>query len=95
MSDMSRRAFLKTGAATGAVSVSGLTVGPSFAAALLGAAGVTAGVTAAQLAAHGGRGPLVAYVRDSGRGELALVAGDREVTIQDHDLVLRLLKASR
>ena len=90
MADMTRRGFLKTGAATGAASVGGLTIGPGLAAALFGAAGVTA----AELAAHAKGMPVVAYVRDASAGTVALVAGEREVTVRDPDLVMRLLKAS-
>lgn len=91
MVSVTRRGFLKQGAATGAATVGGLAVGPGLAAALASAAGITA----AELAAHGGGAPLVAYISDASRGELALVAGEREVTVRNPDLVLRLLKAAR
>ena len=42
MAEMTRRVFLKRGATTGATSIGGLALGPGLAAALFGAAGVTA-----------------------------------------------------
>ena len=50
-----------------------------------------AGAEAASLPSAG---PLVAYVRDAARGELALFVGDREVSVRDPELVDRLLRAS-
>ena len=91
MRSVTRRGFIKQGAATGAATVGGLAVGPGVAAALAGAAGITA----AELAGHAGGVPLVAYISDASRGELALVAGEREVTVHNPDLVLRLLKAAK
>jgi hypothetical protein len=38
--------------------------------------------------------PVMAYVRDAKRGEVTLVAGTREITYRDPDLVKRLLKAA-
>ncbi len=40
-------------------------------------------------------GPLVAYLRDPAKGEVALFVGTREIVLQDHELVSRLLKAVR
>ena len=89
MAELTRRGFLKRGAATGAVSVGGLAVGPGLAAAVLGATGLTA----AEVASASAGGPIVAYVRDPASGELAVTAGEREITVRDPDLVRRLLKA--
>ena len=91
MVNVTRRGFLKRGAATGAATVGGLTVGPGLAAALAGAAGITA----VELAGHTGGAPLVAYISDPSRGEVALVAGEREITVRNPDLVRRLLNAAR
>jgi len=91
MADMTRRVFLKKGAAAGATSAGGIAIGPGLATALFGAAGVTA----AELAAHDHGTPLVAYVRDAKAGDLALVVGEREIAVHDPSLVLRLLKAAR
>ena len=90
MAELTRRTFLKTGAATGAASVGGFAIGPGLAAALLGSAGVAAG----DVALHDGS-PVVAYVRDAGRGELGLLVGEREVTVRDPKLVARLLASAR
>src|SRR5579864_7034005 len=37
--------------------------------------------------------PVVAYVRDAERGEVTVVAGERETTYRDPALVKRLVKA--
>lgn len=37
-------------------------------------------------------GPLVAYVRDAASGEIALMAGDREVLFTDKALASRLVR---
>ena len=90
MSDLTRRGFLKRGAAAGAVSVGGLAVGPGLAAAVLGAAGLSA----AELAKQTNGEPVVAYVRDAASGEVAVIAGEKEIAVHDPELVRRLLKAS-
>jgi hypothetical protein len=38
-------------------------------------------------------GPVVAYVRDSAKGEVALYIGNREIIRRDPELVARLLQA--
>jgi len=86
MSKLSRRAFLSSaGAVTGA--------------AALGAVGVPKLAGAAGLAANHPSGPLpaspvVAYVRDASRGELAVVVGEREVAVKDKALVQRIVDAA-
>lgn len=86
MSRMSRRAFLSSaGAVTGAAAL-----------------GAAAGVP--KLAAGMGLGsapsgplpdaPVVAYVRNARRGELAVVVGDHEVTVKDAALVKRIVDAA-
>jgi hypothetical protein len=39
--------------------------------------------------------PVVAYVRDAERGEVTVVAGERETTYRDPALVKRLVKAGK
>ena len=39
--------------------------------------------------------PLVAYVRDGRRGEVAIMVGDREVVRRDRELVRRLQHAAK
>jgi len=86
MSKLSRRAFLSSaGAVTGA-------------AAMGAAAGVPALAGAAGLAkAPSGplpEGPVVAYVRNAQKGELAVVVGEREVAVKDAALVRRIVDAA-
>jgi len=42
-----------------------------------------------------GSEPLVAYVRDPRSGRVALMRGDREVTVHDPALAARLARAAR
>jgi anaerobic selenocysteine-containing dehydrogenase len=79
MSDLTRRGFVKNTAAT--------------------AAGMTAiGALVAEQAeadAVAGSEPVVAYVSDPGKGEIAVMTGDREVTVRDPKLAARIVRASR
>lgn len=80
MSDTSRRKFL---AVTGAGAVAGTV------------AATTTGTAAAATARPGSaREPVVAYVQDHRLAELRLMVGEREVVIQDRDLVTRILNAA-
>lgn len=72
----------------------------SAGAAALGALAVVPGLTTAQAATPehattAGHEPLIAYVRDRARGEVALLVGTREIITHDPELVRRLLKAAR
>jgi hypothetical protein len=66
-----------------------------------GSAGAAAGLTvlsallAEQADAHGDPGarPIIAYVRNPKRGEIAVMTADREVTIHDRKLAVRLARA--
>jgi len=81
MSDTSRRKFL---AATGA----GVAAG---------AVAVRSGGTAQAATgrgAHAATDPVVAYVQDPKAGVLHLMVGEREVIVEDHDLVSRILNAA-
>ena len=80
MSDLTRRGFVKNSAATTA----GMTV--------IGA------LLAEQADAHPrapGSGPVVAYVRDPRKGEISVMAGDREVKVHDPKLAARIARAVR
>jgi hypothetical protein len=90
VSKLTRRGFIHTsvGAATGLA-----------AAGALGAAAPLAGALVrpdrnAPLG-HGAPQPMVAYVRDASRGEIALMVGDREVSYHDSEMVARLIKAAQ
>jgi len=81
MSDTSRRKFLAAaGAGTAATAV------------------VTLSGGAAQAATTRTKGaatePVVAYVQDPKAGVLYLMVGEREVIVEDHDLVARILNAA-
>jgi hypothetical protein len=83
MSDLTRRGFVKNSAAATA----GMTV--------IGA--LIAEQAEAHSAAHGPHGahPVVAYVRDPAKGEISVMAGDREVKVRDRQLAARLVRAVR
>ena len=80
MTDLTRRGFVKS------------------------SAGAAAGMTAiaalteqsAQADAEVARsGPIVAYVSDPRRGEISVMAGDREVTVRDRKLAASIVRAAR
>jgi anaerobic selenocysteine-containing dehydrogenase len=77
MSGVTRRGFVKNSAAA--------------------AAGMTAiGALVAQQAdadAVTGSEPVVAYVSNPGKGEIAVMTGDREVTVRDPKLAARIVRA--
>lgn len=87
MSETNRRNFL---AAAGA------------GAAAVGTVAVTAGAARAtearrkktQLTKNGARETVVAYVKDHRSSELRLMVGEREVIVNDRDLVTRILNAA-
>jgi hypothetical protein len=84
MNDATRRGFLAT-AGIGAAAVGVAAVAPGASAA--------AAVKAKAKAAHKGvtvDGPVGAYVHDAAKGEVVVFAGEREVTVTDHDLVAHL-----
>jgi hypothetical protein len=79
MSDSTRRGFVKSSAAA--------------------AAGVT--VVGALLAeqvdaeAAGKSGPIVAYIRQPGTGEISVMAGERQVTLHDRKIAARIARAAK
>jgi hypothetical protein len=79
MKDTSRRGFLAA-AGTG---VAAATVAP----AVLGAA--------AAGAAPNQQGAVVAYVKDASAGQVAVMAGEREVVVTDKDLVASITRHLR
>jgi hypothetical protein len=81
MSETSRRKFL---AATGA-GVAGVAV--------VGVAGGTAEAATARRK-NAATEPVVAYVPEPDAGVLHLMVGEREVIVEDHDLVARILNAA-
>jgi anaerobic selenocysteine-containing dehydrogenase len=87
MARLTRRGFLKKTSA-GAVAAGALTAAPGLVA-------TTATEEAVELSAGELAGPLVAHVRDVATGEIALMAGTREIVFRDAALVARLLKAAR
>lgn len=81
MSETNRRKFLAVtgaGMAAGAVAVTG---GTAFAA-------------EARRRRDAAQGKVIAYVKDHRSGEVRLMVGEREVVVQDRDLVTRILNAA-
>jgi hypothetical protein len=84
MNTFSRRTFLRTaGVATGAAAIS---ASPSLAASLPVLETAPSGPVPHE--------PVVAIVRDAGRGEVTILSGKTEKTYRDRTLVKRLLKAA-
>ena len=82
MSDTSRRKFL---AATGAGVAAGAVVGLWR----------HARRPRPRRHTHAATEPVVAYVQNPKAGVLHLMVGEREVIVEDHDLVARILNAAR
>jgi anaerobic selenocysteine-containing dehydrogenase len=80
MTARSRRTFLKLGAVTAA----GAAVAPGFAG--------SAGAEESSAPAHDGA--FVAWVKDPRAGEIAVLVGDRELTVRDRPLAKRLAQAA-
>lgn len=90
MNKVTRRGFIHTsvGAATGLAAAGALGAAPQLAGALVKPNRTTP-------LAKGAEQPMVAYVRDASRGEIALMVGDREVNYHDSEVVARLIKAAQ
>jgi hypothetical protein len=96
MKPLSRRMFLQRGSV--AVALAGAAsslpvlsqVGDGGQAATAGTAGTAELPDGANLAE-----PLIAHVRDLGRGEISLFVGEREVIVRDPNLATRIFHASR
>lgn len=86
MAKLTRQALL-TQATVGAATMGALMTVPALATAQAASEG-----RATELAAHE---PLMAYVRDAAKGEIAVLVGTREVIVRDHEMVKRLVKATR
>ena len=83
MSDTSRRKFLAVAGAGAAAGTVGLT----------GVAGV-AQAAEARRKPDAAQDAVVAYVKDHRSSELRLMVGEREVVVNDPDLVARILNAA-
>ena len=79
MNDTSRRKFL---AAAGAGAAAGTVVAVS---------GSASAAATARRNKNAATEPVVAYVEDPRSGVLRLMVGEREVIVEDHDLVTRIL----
>jgi hypothetical protein len=79
MSDSTRRGFVKNSAAAAA----GMTVVGALVA------------EQADAKAAAGSGPVVAYIRNPRTGEISVMAGEREVKLQDRKIAARLARAAR
>jgi nitrous oxide reductase len=81
MSETNRRKFLAAAGAGAAAGVVGITAGPAF-----------AGGTARS--GRAARETVVAYVEDHHGSEVTLLVGEREIVVQDRDLVTAILNAA-
>ena len=79
MSDLTRRGFVKNSA--------GAAAGATAIGALLAQHADAAGLA-------GGSEPVIAFVRDPKKGEISLMAADREVTVRDPQLAARIVRAA-
>lgn len=91
VSRVSRRSVLKRTAAGVAVA-GGLATLPGWA---LAATELSSHETDSPADATVPTPPLVAYVRDASKGEIALLVGDQEIVCKNPSLVARLLSAVR
>jgi hypothetical protein len=89
MAKLTREAFIKQ-ASLGAATIGALAVTPGLA-----LAGPSSTLAMPDHAADDRHAPLVAHVRDRARGEVAVMVGNREVIVHDHELVRRLVQAVR
>jgi hypothetical protein len=97
MANPNRREFLKR-ASVGAAAVGALVMAPGLKlarerSAAAGRVPSEAGFAPTVKLTEGAGGPLVAYVRDPARGEVAILVGTEEVVRYDPALVARLLQA--
>ena len=79
MSDSTRRGFVKSSAAAAA--------GVTVVGALL--------AEQADAEAAGESGPIVAYIRQPRTGEISVMAGERQVTLQDRKIAARIARAAK
>ena len=79
MEDMTRAGFVK-----------------SSAAAVVGASAIGAiAAAAAEADEHPGNEPVVAYVKNPSKGEIAVMSGEREVVFRDRRLAARIARQVR
>jgi hypothetical protein len=82
MKDASRRGFLvMTGAGAAAVATAGVVV-------------ITEKNQDEGAATHNGSGPMVAWIGDVSKPEITIMVGEREVVVNDADLVAKLVRAT-
>jgi hypothetical protein len=82
MKDASRRGFLvMTGAGAAAVATAGVVV-------------ITEKNQDEGAATHDGSGPMVAWIGDVSKPEITIMVGEREVVVNDADLVAKLVRAT-
>ena len=79
MSDSTRRGFVKNSAAAAA--------GATVVGALI--------ADQADAEAAAGSGPIVAYIREPGSGEISVMAGERQVKLVDRQIAARIARAAK
>ena len=92
MSEIDRRTFIKRSAGIAGAAAVGAVAAQSSVAAL--ASPRKKAEKAEHAEAQAGE-PVVAYVRGGSRGEVTIMAGDRETVHRDPELVRRLLRAAK
>jgi hypothetical protein len=95
MSEISRRSFLKQGGASAAAAGALVAVPKSLSRRSKEAepAKLTARTTRSAVKAKADH-HLVVHVPDTGKGELRVMVGDREIVIHDREIVARLARAA-
>ena len=85
MSDLTRRGFVKSSAGTAAgIAAVGVLAVPASSDA---STATDAHATSSE--------PVIAYVKDPRKGEIAVMSGDREVVIRDRKLASQIARAAR
>jgi anaerobic selenocysteine-containing dehydrogenase len=93
MSDITRRSFLKQSGATAAAAGALVAVPKGMSRVQSKSAAGTSARAKSAARAKADRA-LVVHVPDTRKGELRVMAGDRQVVIHDRDLVARLTRAT-
>jgi len=97
MKPLSRRMFLKRGSVAVAVAGAASSLPSLPVLSEIGGSGQAVPASAPAELPDGANlaEPLIAHVRDLGRGEISLFVGERKVIVRDPNLATRIFQASR
>jgi hypothetical protein len=95
MSDVSRRAFLSTGATAAAAGAVFATTGLNSRGLLPEKGNVAADAAADAEAAASVNGPIVVHIDDAKTGKVSIFSGESEVAFHDPQFVARVARATR